>query len=137
MHRVVAFYGVVFLVFGVADAAPAADVAASIRVICQTEWRDEMLSKPAPESRRIFDITLSFADIPAHASAGELFRLAEQRSGARAATDFLSIVRVLRQEHGSPSFECIERRRLRDASPLAPLLRSGDVVVFHGIVDRF
>jgi hypothetical protein len=137
MQRVIGFYIVVLLVFGVAAAAPAAELAASIRVICQTEWRDEMLAKPAPDTGRTFDITLSLADVPAHASAGELFRLAEQRSGAKAATDFLSIVRVLRQEQGSPSFECIERRRLRDAAPLAPLLHPGDVVVFHGIVDRF
>jgi hypothetical protein len=107
-----------------------------IRVLCQTEWRDDMLSKPAPQSGRTFDITLPLAEIPATASGAQLLQLAKQRAGVSAATDFINSLRVYRQSSGSPSFKLIDHRRLRDASPVAPALRAGDVVVFHGIVDR-
>ena len=105
-----------------------------IRVICQTEWRDGMLRQPPPESGRTFDITLTLSDIPADMSAGQLLRLAEQKAGVRALTDFINTVRVYRPEPGSSGFQRVEKRRLRDEAPL-PALRADDIVVFHGIVD--
>ena len=117
-------------------AAIAADAAPTVRIICQTEWRDDMLDKPAPKSGRAFDISVPLADIPASATAVQLFLLAEKRAGVHAPHDFLSRVRVFRHEPESP-FQLIDHRRLRDPAPFAPQLRSGDIVVYHGIVDYF
>jgi hypothetical protein len=108
-----------------------------IRIICQTEWRDDLLPpQPAPESGRTLDIALPLSDIPAEASAGQLLRLAEKKAGVRAPTDFINTVRVYRPQADSSGFQRVDRRRLRDTTRL-PALHAGDLVVFHGIVDRF
>jgi hypothetical protein len=116
-------------------AATAADNA-RVRVVCQLEWRDDMLDKPPPESGRTFDLTLPLADVSSDATARQLLRMAEQRTRVHAPTDFINTLRIYRRDEGTPTYRRIMRDRLRDDLRV-PALRDGDIVVFHGITDRF
>ena len=110
---------------------------AEIRVICQTEWRDAMLNEPPPESGRTFDLVLPLSALSPQTVPGDLLKLAEKRAGARVASDFINRFRIYRRTAGAAEFRRVEHRKLQDASPVLQLLRDGDIVVFHGIVDRF
>ncbi len=110
---------------------------AEVRVICQTEWRDAMLNEPPPESGRTFDVVLPLSALSRQSVSRDLLKLAEKRAGARVAYDFINHFRIYRRADGAAEFRRVEHRKVRDASPLLQLLRAGDIVVFHGIVDRF
>jgi hypothetical protein len=109
---------------------------AQIRVICQTDWRDDMLNKPPPQSGRTFDVAVSLRDLSAQTTPRELLAIAEKRAGVRAPSDFINTFRVYRPAESGHTYQRIEHRKVRDTSPVLAMLRDGDIVVFHGVVDR-
>jgi hypothetical protein len=108
-----------------------------IRVLCQTEWSDAMLDKPPPESGRTYDVTIALSAIPPETTARELLAIADKHTGYHAGHDFTNHFRLYRQDENAHAYRKIDHRRLRDPLPIGATLRDGDIVVFHGIVDRF
>ena len=109
----------------------------TVRVLCQFEWRDDMLRQPPPESDRSHDITLPLAALPADATILDLVLLAEKRIGARLLGDFINTFRIYRVDKATDTYHRIEKRRVRAAETFRPHLHDRDIVVFHGIYDRF
>jgi hypothetical protein len=125
------------VVFVSAAASDTSTNEATVRVLCQFEWRDDMLQQPPPESGRSFDTALPFSALPVEATIADLVLVAEKRAGRRILGDFINTFRIYRYDEATHTYRRIEKRRLRDAETFRPHLQDRDIVVFHGIYDRF
>ena len=83
---------------------------ATVRVLCQVDWRDDMLQQPPPESGRSRDITLPLAALPADATVLDLVLLAEKHIGKPLLNDFINTLRIYRVDNATNTYERIQKR---------------------------
>jgi hypothetical protein len=118
----------------IAHAAPESHV----RVIFIHEWHEEMINDLSASPPLLLDTVVSFSALPPEMTPREFFALAARHAGrGDYPQDFVHTMSVYRRNEPDGRYSRVERRRVHKKATFLDLLRDGDVVVFHSIIDRF